>query len=122
MNRDRQRGVTLLGWMVIIAIIGIFAIAAMRIGPLYLEYFKVSSVLSSLNAEFDGKASAKRDIQQYISKRFDIEQITGVDSRDVQVTRRGDVMEVALKYDARRPFIGNLDFIVTFDKKFDIKR
>ena len=55
MNRDRQKGVTLIGWIVILAVIGVFVIATIQVGPAYLEYYKINSVLSSMNSEFDGR-------------------------------------------------------------------
>jgi Tfp pilus assembly major pilin PilA len=122
MNRHRQRGVTALGWLVILAIIGIFAIAALRLLPIYLEYFRVSSVLTSLRAEKATGVEGKGEIRQYIEKRFDIDAINRLKVSDILVTAENDNYVVRAKYDARTPFIGNVDFILSFDKSVEVPR
>ena len=122
MNRKSQRGMTLAGWLIVLVIIGVFAIAAMRLVPLYLEYFRISSTLSSLEAEMISGGSSKKDIRTFLDKRFNIEAITRITAQDIKITARGDVWDVRAVYDAREPFIGNVHFIVTFDESVEIKR
>jgi len=122
MNRDRQKGMTLLGWLVVLGVIGVFAIAVLRVGPLYLEYYRVNSVLSSLPTEMQGGGKTKQDIKSYISKRFNIEAVNVINSGDVKIERKGENFAVSVKYDARSAFIGNLDFIITFEKAVEVPR
>lgn len=122
MNRQRQRGMTFLGWLSVLAIIGIFAIAALRLVPVYLEFYRINTVLNGLKTEkIDGVAN-KREIRDYLYKRFDIEAINRIKAKELDVTAKSEVYEVRAKYDARTPFIGNLHFIITFDKKVEVPR
>lgn len=122
MNRQRQRGMTLLGWLFVLLIIGIFAIAALRLVPIYLEYYRVSAVLTALKTEkVDGVAN-KKEIRSYLYKRFNIEAINRLKASDIDVTLKSEVYEVRASYDARTPFIGNVHFIITFDRKVEIPR
>jgi len=121
MNRDKQKGMTLMGWVIVLAVVGTFAIAVLRVGPLYLEYYKISSVLSSLPSEMSSGAT-KQEIYAYLSKRFNIEAITVIDSKEVKIERQGEVFAVGVNYDARTSFIGNLNFIVTFVKAVEVPR
>ena len=122
MNRHRQRGVTALGWVIILAVIGIFAIATLRLLPIYLEYYRISSVLTSLAAEKSAGVEGKNEIRQYIEKRFNIDAVTRVKVSDIAVTAQSEHYEVRAKYDARTPFIGNVDFIISFDKSVEVPR
>ena len=113
---------TFLGWLFVLAIIGVFVIAALRLVPVYLEYYRINTVLTGLKAEkVDGVAN-KREIRDYLYKRFDIEAIGRVKAKDLTVTAKSEVYEVRANYDARTPFIGNVHFIITFDKKVEIPR
>lgn len=122
MNRHRQRGVTALGWVVILGIIGVFAIAALRLLPIYLEYYRVSSVLTSLRADKAAGVEGKNEIRRYIEKRFDIDAINRLKFTDVTITGQSENYLVRAKYDARTPFIGNVDFILSFDKSVEVPR
>ena len=121
MNRNRQRGMTLMGWVIVLAVFGVFAIAVLRAGPLYMEYYKIHSVLTSLPKEM-GSGTTKQDIYSYLSKRFNIEAITVIKAKEVKIERKGENYEVRANYDARSPFIGNLNFIITFDKSVEVPR
>ncbi len=122
MNRDKQKGMTLLGWVIVLAVIGTFAIATLRVGPLYLEYYKINSVMKALPEEVGGSGTTRQDIYAYISKRFDIEAVNVIDPKEVKIERKGENFAVSVNYDARTPFIGNLDFIVTFEKVVEVPR
>ena len=47
-NPQRQQGVTFIGWIVILAIVGFFVLLGLRLGPVYLENFSVKQALASL--------------------------------------------------------------------------
>ena len=121
-NRQRQAGMTAIGWVIVLAVIGIFVLAVLRIGPVYFEYYKISSVMSGLEGEFSGGESAKNEIVSYLSKRFDVEAINVIGPTDVEIKRKDEMWEVRAAYDHRAPFIGNLDFIATFDKAVEVPR
>jgi len=43
--RKSQRGITVLGWMLLLIPVGIIGYAAIRVAPFYLNYFRVVKVL-----------------------------------------------------------------------------
>lgn len=122
MNIRKQQGMTMLGWIIVLAIIGIFAIAGLRIGPMYLEFYKINSVLDAVVEEVGGEGTTKQDIYAYLSKRFDIEAVNVIDAREVKIERKGEFYEVGVDYDARSEFIGNLSFIANFQKAVEVPR
>lgn len=122
MNRRQQRGMTFTGWLLVLAIFGVFALAALRLVPIYLEYYRINSVLSSLEVEMVDGSPSKKDIKSFLDKRFNIESIARIKPSDIKITPKSETWEVRANYDARTEFIGNLHFIVTFDKVVEIKR
>ena len=44
----RQNGMTAIGWMFVLLLIGFFALLALKMVPVYMEYFKVAQSLESL--------------------------------------------------------------------------
>lgn len=122
MNRRQQRGMTFAGWLIVLVIFGVFALAALRLVPIYLEFYRINSVLSSMKAEMIDGSTSKKDIKSFLDRRFDIESIGRIKPSDIKITPRSETWEVRANYDARSEFIGNLHFIVTFDKSVEIKR
>ena len=113
--RNRQQGMTFLGLCILIVFIGIFVYAGIRLTPTYLEYFKIQKALMDLRQEVSG-APSPQAIQVALGKRFDIEDITEVDPKTMDITHDEKAFYVHATYDVTVPFVGNVSFLVHFDK------
>jgi hypothetical protein len=120
--RRHQAGMTTLGLIILVAFIGIFAFAALRLTPVYLNYMKVASVVSGAQQEFDGAGANGGMIRSYISNRFDVEMVSEITARDIKVTKVDGGYEVAAVYSHKAPFIANISFVVDFDKTLLVRR
>ena len=118
----RQAGATLLGYVILVTFIGVFAFGAIRLIPVYLNYMKVIGVVDGVFNEFDGKNPTRGAIRSSISRRFDVESVGVITYRDVTVTQVDGGFEVAAVYDHTTPFIGNISFTVHFDKSRLVRR
>lgn len=118
----RQVGATLLGYIILVGFVGVFAFGAIRLTPVYLNYMKVASVVDGVFKEFDGQNPARAAIRSSISRRFDVESVSIITYRDVKVTAVDGGFEVSAEYDHSTPFIGNISFTVHFDKSRLVRR
>jgi cell division protein FtsB len=112
----REQGMTTLGMLILVVFIGLFAFAAIRLTPVYLNYLKVSGVLEGVYEEFDRQAPTRAAIRTSISRRFDVESVSEITARDIEVTAQDGGFLVAAQYDHTTPFISNVYFTVRFDK------
>ena len=118
----RQVGATLLGYIILVTFIGVFAFGAIRLTPVYLNYMKVVGVVDGVFNEFDGQKPTRAAIRSSIARRFDVESVSVLNYRDVTVTQVDGGFEVAAVYDHTAPFIGNISFTVHFDKTRLVRR
>jgi cell division protein FtsB len=118
----RQAGMTTLGLIILVAFVGIFAFAAIRLTPVYLNYMKVASVVSGAQQEFDGTGANSGMIRSYIANRFDVEMVSEVTAKDIKVTKVDGGYEVSAVYAHKAPFIANISFVVDFDKRALVRR
>ncbi|MEM6512631.1 MAG: DUF4845 domain-containing protein [Pseudomonadota bacterium] len=118
----RQRGMTTLGMIILVSFLGLFVYAGLKLTPLYLNYFKVQGVVNGVQREFDGNAPTRTAIRSSIARRFDIESVSNIRANDVKVTAVGNGFEVSVDYKHETGFIGNLGFVITFDKTVLIRR
>jgi hypothetical protein len=119
---SRERGMTTLGFMILVVFIGLFAFAAIQLTPAYLNYIKVAGVLDGVHEEFDGQAPTAAAIRRSISRRFEVESVTVITERDIKVTQVDGGFLLEAKYDHPTPFLANLYFMVRFDKEVKIRR
>jgi hypothetical protein len=115
-NAMPQRGMTLLSFLVFIAIAGLLGTLALRLAPVYLNHFKVVSSLEALQNQPDWAASSREQILGTLQKRWDVDSVDDVTAKDVTVSKNGQALRVQVTYAVTRPFVRNIDLVVHFDE------
>jgi hypothetical protein len=115
-----QRGATLLGTLVIVAIIGFGVYAGIRLFPLYMEFFAVSRALDQTAKEAKGEATSVQDLKVGLDRRWTIEDIKSINSTDVEIKRSGKGFRLHTAYRAEAPFVANISLVVDFEKSADV--
>lgn len=121
-SRNGQRGITTLGFIVLAIFIGLFAFAAIRLTPVYLNYMKVAGVVSGVHQEFDGQDPTVASIRRSIERRFEIESVSEIEAGDIKVTPKAGGYEIDATYEHVAPFIGNISFSVHFSEQALVRR
>jgi len=118
--RHKQRGMTLISWVLVLGIAFLFGVAALRLVPVYLEYMKISSSLNVVQGEFSGQTPTVTDVRKALARQFDVNDVHIIKKDDVKIERQGGAFVMRAQYDHRTPFIANVGFIVAFDKSVQI--
>ena len=119
--RHRERGVTFLGWLVILAPVALVLYAGIRLVPVYLEYMKIARTLEQLTSESIGDGSDPRSLRYSIEKRFDVEDVHVITAQDVKITKEAAGFKVQASYEATAPYLSNIYLLVVFDKVVVVK-
>jgi hypothetical protein len=122
--RSKQSGMTFLGLLVLIVVVGSWVYAAMRVVPLYLNYMKVAGTLEKVRDEFDSDpGTTDAMIRVAIEKHFDIEMVKEevFNYDDVIIKKDGGNFKVTAAYEDTAPFVANIYFLVSFDKTVVIR-
>lgn len=117
-----QAGMTALGMLILVCFVGLFVFAGIRLTPVYLNYMKVVGVVDGVQDEFDGQNPTRAALRSSIGRRFDIESVSEITARDVEIKAVDGGFEVIAKYDHEAPFIANVSFAVHFDKRALVRR
>lgn len=120
-GRGGQCGLTLIGFLFLMAMIGFMALCAVRVGPIYFDHYLISTTFDSLNKDPDIQSKSREEILGLLQKRWDINNIETVKTKDVKINREDGTIKLQLKYDVTRNLYGNLDVLVHFDDLFLIE-
>jgi len=121
MNRwHHQKGMTAIGWMLMLGLIAFFTLITLRLVPLYLEFAKVTSVLESLQNEPGITRKTRSEIIKMVRKRFDINDVYNVDPKLVKVSKNDGVLKVSISYERREHLLSNIDVVASFDKQVEV--
>jgi hypothetical protein len=119
---QRQSGLTPVSIVVLLAIGAFFVMLALRLAPIYLENFKVSSHLEKLAKDPETKNMSDDEIIAKLLKRFDIDDVEHVTRDDILIEETESGLTISVDYEVRSPTIGNVDIVVSFADKADIAR
>ncbi len=119
-TRHHQRGMTAIGWLLVLGLIAFFTLITLKLVPVYLEYGKVVSVLESLTSEPGIGAKPRSEIIKLITKRFDVNDVRGVSPKVVKVTRDKGVTKISIEYERREHLMSNIDIVASFSKQVEV--
>jgi len=115
MTRSNQSGIGLFGFITLMALIGFFALVTMKTVPLYLNEMKIARAVHQVAIDPAMANQDPSEIQRFLQRRWDVEDATMLQPRDVKVVKMKDGRR-ALKYDydARVNLFYNVYLVINF--------
>lgn len=117
---NKQRGMTTIGWILVFLLIAFFALMALKLVPVYLNGFKVASIVKSLKEDREIGSMSNRQILSTLDKRFDIDMVSGVEPEDIYIEQGKGVKIITIDYEVRKNFLGNIDFVISFVESVEV--
>jgi Tfp pilus assembly major pilin PilA len=115
----KQRGVSLTGLIITLAVLGFLAVMAAKLMPAYIEYFAVKKMFAAMDQAGDTKGTV-RDIRRSFDTRNAIEDVKSVRGEDLEITKEGGETVITATWSTKVPLVSNisacLDFMVTTSK------
>ena len=127
MNRNlqlnrKQGGMTLMSFLVVLAVVGFAAYIGMKLFPMYQEYYSVRSAAKGLASEPGVGDMDPSKIQDLFFRRLYINCSENVKPSNVKIERIDGGWNMKVNYEVRRPLVGNLDVVGVFDVSQDLTR
>ncbi len=113
--RRNQSGMTLISFVIVMAVVGFFLFIGMKLFPMYSEYYAVRSALKALAAESGVTGQDPSLIKSnLIDKRLYVSYVTSVKSENIFIEQVNGGLQVRVEYEVRKPLVYNLDIVGRF--------
>ncbi|MDF3931487.1 DUF4845 domain-containing protein [Pseudomonas citronellolis] len=117
-----QKGMSLLGWLVVLALVAFLASTAFKIIPHYLDYYSIEKAITAVETDKAADVRSVPEFYAYVDKALTINNIRDLNLQDaLSVEQDNNEFRAHLKYEKREPLIENLDLVVHFDKEFRVR-
>jgi hypothetical protein len=110
----KQKGLTMISWLVLIAIVLFNGIIAMNVVPVYINDHSIKSMMKNLETDSTLRGATPKKIKETISKRLRINNIYSVKKDQIKISKGKRGYIVVIEYEPRGKLVGNLDYIVSF--------
>lgn len=111
--KRRQAGASLIGWLIILILIGFIALVGIRVIPIYMESYTVRSELGRL-ADSDVSAKDRAGLISSFMRRMDVNNVRDIGRDDIILETVTGGVEMTVDYERRFAIAGNLDGIASF--------
>jgi hypothetical protein len=117
-----QKGMSVLGWMTMLALVAFLASAVFKMVPHYLDYNALEKAIVSVETDKAADITTVPAFYTHISKSMTINSIRDLKLDEIlEVTIVDNEFRAHLKYETREPLIENLDLVARFDKEFRVR-
>ena len=120
-HRNRQSGLTLLGFIFVLGLVGFFLFIGMKLFPVYQEYYAVVTAMKGIQQEPGVAEMSPTTIRGLHDRRFSVGYVESVKPENIKITRDNGY-NLTIKYEVRRPLVSNLDYVAKFDKTVALDR
>ena len=120
--KRKQSGLSLVGFLVVLAVVGFAAYVGMKLFPMYQEYYSVQSAMKGLANEPGVADMDPAKVQDLFFRRLYINYSENVKPQNVKFERMEGGWKMRVNYEVRRPLVGNLDVVGKFDVSQDLTR
>ncbi len=114
-TRHRQAGMSIPGMLLIAIMVGFFIMCLIKLAPPYIEYRSVKDIVSKVSVEYVPGKTTIGQMRRRIANLFNTNQITALNSTDVEIYRKGGKTFIDGSYEYRTPIIGRIDAVMRFD-------
>jgi len=116
---SRQRGITLMGFIIVASVLGFFMLIGAKLLPAYTEFNAVKTAMEGQGLISSG---ANRPVDMHwqdLLRKFDISYVETPQRTALTLDRRKS--ELTIAYDYKTTFVYNIFFVVAFSHTVKLK-
>ncbi len=121
MNREnstlsvRQRGVTLTGLLMGVALLGIVAFFVMKLFPDITDYLAIVKDVKATAQDPASREMSISDIRTAYSKRAEIDNVKGIEPADLDISKENGEVVITYAYSRKIPLFANASLVLDFE-------
>ena len=112
----RQRGLTFISWLLVIAIAIFFVLIGIKMVPTYIENFAIKEVLANVAQDRGSRDMSHRQLKNSLLKRFRINGVYDFSRDNIRIKKIKNGTRIDVQYEVRKPVIGNVSVVMDFSE------
>jgi type II secretory pathway pseudopilin PulG len=112
---NRQQGMSLTGLILVLMVLGVFALLAIKIVPSYLEFRAVRDAMARAKAA-GGSVS---EMRQAFDKSAEVNNVEAIRGRDLVISNEGGSPQISFAYEKRIPLTERATLVIDYDGTTD---
>ena len=130
-SQRKQQGATLISWLIGISVGILIVSAGLKVGPSYLEYNSVRTLMNNIAADAGSEKANRRELMAKVEKHLNINNLADLEkayysskgSKDnpfqIVKLKKSNKRELTVEYKVEKPWLGNVSFLI--DHKYAVE-
>lgn len=114
-KNKKETGITFLGILFLLVLGGLLAYVAMRVAPMYIEFWTIEKTLQDLADKAKVENYTAAEMRKSFDKILDVNSITIVNSRDLSIETGKEGTTLSVSYTKCAPLIDRLEICGNFE-------
>ena len=111
----QQRGLSLMGLLIVSAVLVVVALIGFKLLPAYIEYYTVKRVVTDIALGYEVRGGSVRDAMIAFTRRAQIDDITSIQASDLEITKQGEGFSIVAAYQRCVPLFANISVCIDFE-------
>jgi Tfp pilus assembly major pilin PilA len=123
--KNRQRGMTMISWLIVLGIAVFFVLIGIKMVPTYLENYSIKQVLANMQNDRTVRKMTPQEMRESFMKRIKINSVYEFDRKWITIKKeKSGGTRFAVDYEIRKPVAGNVSIVMAFSDSvvFDTQR
>jgi predicted membrane protein len=112
----KQRGMTMMSWLIVLAITVFFILVGIKMVPTYLENYSIKQVLKNMEADRAVRKMTPIEMKQSFIKRLKINSVYEFDRDAIKIKKEKFGTSFTVDYEVRKPVAGNVSIVMAFSE------
>ncbi len=109
------RGMTLLGFIMVLALVLFAAYLGIKLVPIYLNHYSVVTEMRAVAQQSGAANMPPQTIRRNLMSRFDVSYVRHVQPENIRI-ERGERVNLIVSYEVQEHLIGNIDALIRFER------
>lgn len=106
----KQKGISLIGLIIALAIIGLIAVLAMKVTPTVSEFFSIKKAIGSVKATGGGIP----EMRAAFNRQAEVGYIDSISGKDLEILKNGEDVEINFAYQKIIPLVGPVSLMIDY--------
>lgn len=112
----KQNGMTMLSWLVVLAVAVFFTLIGIKMVPTYLENYSIKQVLENMENDRQVYKMSPLEMKNSFIKRLKINSVYEFDRNAIKIKKEKFGTSFSVDYEVRKPVAGNVSIIMAFSE------
>lgn len=112
---NRQRGISLVGFILIAVGVVLAAILGMKVVPAYVHNAQIAQIFKTIANDPSMQGATVREIKDSYGKRANVNYITDITAEDIEISKDDGQLTLSTYYTVKVPLVGNATLVLEFN-------